>query len=402
MTYLRLQYILRFGVIMGTTHRKYAGGPTPVKLTLASGLLILPQRIWGYRTKPKVSRHHHPCSIHFSALSFAVVFLISFLTANCGSTSPLQKELGYSDDTIVLIVNADDVGLHADETDATIQAMNQGMVTSGSIMVPCRDFDRTINIWKKNPDLDFGIHLTLTCEWGHLYSWAPILPKDIVPSLYTHDGLMWPNIESLVQHARVNEVLLEAEAQIRRVLASGVRPTHLDGHMDWYTANTDYFEGVMRLAQKYRLPMRVWQWKRTKLPWWPNNPAKMRREGYVFPDDQTGYYNLERENERNGLRQDKYSQFLNSLHPGVHELTIHLAFRTPEIERFMGPEDVARRTRDYDIWTGEATRAIIQSRKIFLVGFRNLQKLQDNRWPQSQQRPIIYGCFLRLVGHPWN
>jgi predicted glycoside hydrolase/deacetylase ChbG (UPF0249 family) len=213
---------------------------------------------------------------------------------------------------------------------------------------------------------------------------------------------MWPNVESLVQHARVNEVLMEAEAQIRKVLAFGVQPTHLDAHMDWYMANTDYFEGVMQLAQKYHLPMRVWQRKRTRLPWWPNNPAEMRREGFVFPDNQTGYYNIEGEDKRSGLRQEKYSRFLNSLHPGVHEITLHLAFRTAEIEAFMGPEDVARRTRDYDIWTGQTTRAIIQSRKIILVGFRNLQKLQEIKWPLNQQCSVMYGCFLRLVGHPWS
>lgn len=124
----------------------------------------------------------------------------------------------------------------------------------------------------------------------------------------------------------------------------------------------------------------------------------MRREGFVFPENQTGYYNIEGENKRIGLRQEKYSRFLNSLHPGVHEITIHLAFRTTEIEAFMGPEDVARRTRDYEIWTGQATRAIIQNHKIILIGFRELQKLQEKRWPLNQQCSVMYGCFLRLVG----
>ena len=362
--------------------------------------MLLLQRIWKSRRRPQGGRQRHSRSIVILAVSIALAIIIIFFEANCGSTAPLQKELGYSDDAIVLIVNADDVGLHADETNATIQAMKQGMVTSGSIMVPCRDFDRTISIWKKNPDLDFGVHLTLTCEWGHLYPWAPILPKDVVSSLITQDGLMWPNVESLVHHAKVNEVLMEAEAQISKVLAFGLQPTHLDAHMDWYTANTDYFEGVMQLAQKYHLPMRVWQRKRTKLPWWPNNPAEMRREGFVFPDNQTGYYNIEGEDRRIGLRQEKYSRFLNSLHPGVHEITIHLAFRTAEIEAFMGPEDVARRTRDYEIWTGQATRAIIQNRKIILIGFRELRKLQEKRWPLNQEYFVIYGCFQRLVGHP--
>jgi hypothetical protein len=144
------------------------------------------------------------------AVLSVLTIIIIFFEANCGSAVPLQKALGYLDKAIVLIVNADDVGLHADETDATIQAMEQGIFTRGSIMVPCRDFNRTIGIWKKNPKLDFGIHLTLTCEWGDLYTWAPILSREAVPSIFSKDGFMWPDVESLIKHARINEALMEA------------------------------------------------------------------------------------------------------------------------------------------------------------------------------------------------
>ena len=297
----------------------------------------------------------------------------------------------------MLIVNADDVGLHASETDATIQAMKMGTVTSGSIMVPCRDFERAMNAWKKSPALDFGIHLTLTCEWGLRYPWAPVLPKEAVSSLFAQDGLMWPDVESLTQHARLNEVLMEAEAQIRKVLAFGMQPTHLDAHMDWYTARTDYFEGVMRLARKYRLPMRVWKRRRTRMPWWPNNPAQMRRQGFVFPDTQTGYYNIDGEEKGGSLREESYFRFLNSLHPGVHEVTVHLAFRTGEMGAFMGPKDIARRGSDYDIWTGQSVRTIIETRKIILVGFRDLQRIQEEKWPLKEPYSLFPVRSLQLA-----
>ena len=366
--------------------------------------LFLPLTLLGYwepKGKSASRRWHHPSSINILAISFEL-FIIAFLIAGCGSPSHLQKELGYSGDAIVLIVNADDVGLNADVTDATIQAMKQGLVTSGSIMVPCPDFNRTISIWKKEPDLDFGIHLTLTCEWGQLYPWVPVLPKVVVPSLFTQEGLMWPNVESLVQHAKLDEVLMEAEAQIQKVLALGVQPTHLDDHMGWYKANTKYFEGIMKLAQKYHMPMRVWQNKRTRLPWWPNDPAEMRRKGYVFPDSQESFYFIEGENERNGLRQEKYLQFLEGLPPGVHEVAIHVAFRTAMIETFMGLDDAGRRKTDFDIWTSQETRTIIQNRGIALIGFREIQKLQKAKslpgWPNS----VTYSSSLPLLKYLAN
>ena len=79
---------------------------------------------------------------------------------------PFAKQLGYSNKDILVIVNIDDVGMHKDETEASFSAMNFGLVKSGSIMVPCPNFGRVVKLWKENIDLDLGIHLTLTCEWG--------------------------------------------------------------------------------------------------------------------------------------------------------------------------------------------------------------------------------------------
>jgi predicted glycoside hydrolase/deacetylase ChbG (UPF0249 family) len=385
--------MLQFSLNMEVSHRKRVGFGAKSKAKLSSILLPALREL---RAKRQASCQQHPGYTDVLALSLAL-FTTAFLFTACGSPTPLHKELGYQDDAIVLIVNADDVGLHADVTDATIQAMRQGSVTSGSIMVPCPDFGRTVSIWKEHPDLDFGIHLTLTCEWGHLYPWAPILPKDVVPSLFTEDGLMWPDVESLVHQSKISEVLMEAEAQIRSVLSFGVQPTHLDAHMSWYMATTEYYEGVMQLAQKYHLPMRIWQRIRTRLPWWPNNPAEMRRKGFVFPDSQASYYHIEGEDARNGLRQEKYSKFLGSLHHGVHEIAVHLAIQAAELEMFMGPKDAALRKRDYDIWTGPATRGIIQNRKIVLIGFRELYKLQKTKWPVSCAKTFSFSnspCFV--------
>jgi predicted glycoside hydrolase/deacetylase ChbG (UPF0249 family) len=284
--------------------------------------------------------------------------------------------------------------------------MKLGMVTSGSLMVPCPDYGRAMRAWKKNPALDFGIHLTLTCEWGLRYPWAPVLPKETVSSLFAQDGLMWPDVESLTKHARLNEVLMEAEAQIRKVLELGTQPTHLDAHMDWYLARTDYFEGVMRLARKYRLPMRVWKSKRTRMPWWPNNPAQLHRQGFVFPDTQTSYYNIDAEGKGVSLREESYIRFLESLRPGVHEVTIHLAFRTGEMEAFMGPKDIAWREADYNIWTGQSVRAIIETRKIILIGFRDLQRIQEIKWLLEEPYSLfpyrsLPWAYHFAVGNTW-
>ena len=90
-----------------------------------------------------------------------------------GESGPtLAEQLGFTKDSIIVIVHADDIGMHIDQTDGAFEAMKYGMVKTGSIMVPCPDFDRTTMIWEKNSNLDLGIHLTLNSDWGEKYGWG--------------------------------------------------------------------------------------------------------------------------------------------------------------------------------------------------------------------------------------
>jgi len=45
---------------------------------------------------------------------------------------------------------------------------DDGMVTSGSVMVPCPWFPEIAAYARERPELDLGLHLTLTSEWKYL------------------------------------------------------------------------------------------------------------------------------------------------------------------------------------------------------------------------------------------
>lgn len=288
----------------------------------------------------------------------------------------IVEQLGYSDKDIIVIANIDDVGLHKDETEASFKAFKSGMVKSGSLMTPCPNFDRAIELWKDNPEVDLGVHLTLTCEWGVKYPWAPILPKNDIPSLYNSQGIMWQNVKELLLHAKREDIERELEAQIKKVLNKGLKPSHLDYHMN-FAFQANLFPIVLKLSCKYKIPMRVPKNKKFKFPFIRNNFWSLRRKGYVFADTRKGLYMMSGEDQTLEYRKTKYHEQLRSLKPGINNINLHIAFHTKELENIMGFHDVSIRNIDYDVWTSDDTKLLAKELGIIFTDFRRFQKLQE-------------------------
>src|SRR3979490_2844518 len=172
--------------------------------------------------------------------------------AQFNSTS-LAERLGYPRESRLLIVHADDVGVTHSVNAATIKALHTGLVNSASIMVPCPWFPEIADYAKSHPDLDFGLHLTLTSERVY-YRWGPVASKDKVPSLVDENGYFHHDWKPTT---RINpkEVDLELRAQIDRAYAMGLRPTHLDSHQyRLYENGKGLMEVILGLAHEYKLP----------------------------------------------------------------------------------------------------------------------------------------------------
>lgn len=164
------------------------------------------------------------------------------------------QQLGYSEKSKLLIIHADDAGLSHSENRATMQALEKGIVNSYSIMVPCPWFYEMALFAANNPQIDNGIHLTLTCEWQN-YKFGPVLPVAEVPSLVDKHGHFFKKREDLRKNASAVDVAKELDAQIEKALRLGVKPTHLDSHMYSVGAHPDFFKVYRSLGKKYNLPV---------------------------------------------------------------------------------------------------------------------------------------------------
>lgn len=272
-----------------------------------------------------------------------------------------------------LVVNVDDLGVTPDATDAAILCIEEGLATTASMIVGAPDFERAAALVRQK-GIPVGVHLYLTCEWAGFPVWGTVLPRERAPSLYDADGLL-PRTETRAAIiAKPEEAAAEFRAQIERLRAAGIEPTHLDAHMGCWYQTPALLQAVKDLALEYRLPVTLpedayFGWMRDDL----------RAAGIAVLDGLDGYYDLPARFLVDGAdtaagREAAYADYLDwvgSRAPTARHLYIHVAPDTPESRRAY--PDLAVRTGDLAAWTGSALRKAVADRGVDLVDYRGLE-----------------------------
>jgi hypothetical protein len=285
--------------------------------------------------------------------------------AQAGAAAPSEclssEVLGFPTDTRVLIVSCDDLGMHESVNVAVFEAVQEGIASSASLMVPCPAAEPAMQMLSRTPSVPFGIHLTLTRD-GPGHRWAPIAPAAHVPSLVEETGLLLTSAAApqLLSRARLEDVERELRAQIDVVARSGLTPTHLDWHVLADGGRPDFLDLTMALAREHGLAARVWL-----------EPGRRTARGRGLPVVDHDF--LDSFVLPVAGKAERYVQALRSLPAGLSEWAVHPA---------VGEETAAEadlgwtvRRSDHAFLSSRLARRVIEEEDIVVVDYRGLQRV---------------------------
>lgn len=280
-----------------------------------------------------------------------------------------------------LIINADDFGIHPAVNEAVRKAATEGILTSTSLMAGGDAFDEAVEMARSMPSLGIGIHLTLV---GGIKS---VLPPSEVPSLTWDNGVFCHGYGKLIVRDLEGKILLsevyaEWDAQIQKIMNTGLPVTHMDGHQHMHM--WPHFYPIARdLAKKYHIScMRVpdedvlFGMKDGHIIRWAAKNGLSLLSRMHRPDLKKNHI---RTNDHffgmlygGHLSPERFAKFILQTKPGITEIMCHPSADTRAMEDtfhwgYHGEDELAGLLADIN-------RELIAKKQISLISYRDVRE----------------------------
>ena len=304
---------------------------------------------------------------------------------HAAETNPTFAErLGWKADQVVVILHVDDVGMSRPSNLGAIEAVEHGVATSWAVMMPCPWVPDIGHYLKKHPEIDSGLHLTLTSEWVP-YRWGPMAGKSRVPGLVDPEGCLWRNVAGVIAKGSADEIEIEIRAQIDRAQTMGLPITHLDSHMGTLFARADYFERFAKIGIEMKIPILAIGSHATHAQL-ENGDAMKKLQAWipkiwnaglpVLDDLHTGSYGWKPDE-----KPERLLALLKELKPGVTEILFHASRPTEDFPVITSSSE--SRLGDLKALTDPRVKALIQERAIVLTTWKELMARRQRSSPMA-------------------
>ena len=152
-------------------------------------------------------------------------------------------------DSMKIIINADDLGKSLDVNNAIFKFMDEGLITSSTIMANGSSVEDAIERSKKYPNCSFGIHLNLT-------EFVPVSNNNDLSPILDKDGFFLKNKKIIKKtHFTVSlrkAIYLELCSQVEKLHSLGINISHIDSHHHIHVLNK-MFPIIKQIQKKYSI-----------------------------------------------------------------------------------------------------------------------------------------------------
>ncbi len=214
-----------------------------------------------------------------------------------------------------------------------------------------QDFDHAVGLFTENK-IPTGVHLALNHGSG-------VLPANRVPSLHAPDGNLWNTVDETMSHMKLEEAQLELEAQIRKLIDAGIKPTHLDSHMGILFMKPELLNLYSDLAVEFKTAL--------ALPagsYFDSVRNRLSSESLVTSVSLDGIYALQGVDENLLNRTSAYESLLKNLRPGLNHFYSHPV--PPSEATKAAYNDFPIRNDDYALFMSDEWKRMLAENNIVL------------------------------------
>jgi len=287
--------------------------------------------------------------------------ILTGFTAKDAGAQTFAERLGWPEGTKAVIFHVDDAGMSHNSNMGAIKAIEDGVATSTSIMMPCPWVPEMSAYVKEHPQVDAGVHLTLTAEWKK-YRWGPVAGKPAVPGLVDSEGCLWHGVQDVVAHASPDEVEAEMRAQIDKALAMGIKPTHLDSHMGT-CFHPLFLDRYVKVGIEKQIPI-LMMGGHMQLP--------VIDDLVTSPTSADSYEG----------RKAQLIKLLDEMKPGITEIIVHCTVQTEVFSHISGSGP--KREAETRLMTDPDVRKFIENEGIILTTWRELNERRQRVQKESE------------------
>lgn len=315
-----------------------------------------------------------PSILSRSSLIAIALLLIAARTPSAAAETWADR-LGYPAGVKVVILHGSELGLSYETNAAGKKLAESGVLRSSSGLPTAPWFANYADWTVSQKKLDHGLELVLTSPWPK-YRWQPVASGALIDSLVDSQGYLWKTPLQVMVNAKIEDVEIELEAQLRLAESLGFRPTHLTTNRGVMFMRLDLAEVYLRFAQRHWIPA-------VAVELTPEQIDKFRRDGVPLPEELIALlddYPLPKLDDFHILPaassyeagKQELLELLAKLKPGLSQIAF-----TPAIESDALPQivtDWQQRVWDFQLLQDAEVIAALKQNDILLTDWREIMQ----------------------------